>query len=260
MASANPGAVGKFACIASAIVLSIGTSSAHAITVDGDLSDLIAVVGTTNTVNYGYGADPLGSTEGTESNNGFDIENVYAYFDLYADVLYLGIDVFGTVGNSLPAGSSAINEGIANAGFGSNSKTAFDANETYSIQLYHGTSTSDPQLLLFNVSGANNDTDNVSAIANPWGLTINYSVSEAYNGVEFSISGLLATGAIPYINEQNLLIRFSAGSADTNSTSTAAEDSHLLQMQVVPVPAAAWLFGSGLLGLVAAARNRRLAK
>jgi hypothetical protein len=163
------------------------------------------------------------------------------------------------VGDSQAVGSVATNEGVATAGTGSNSRTVFDGNETYGIQLYKGTSTADPQLLQYSVLGTNANTPGDSPLIgnNPYSLTISQVVSEGFDGVEFSIYGLLASGAIPYIANQNLLIRISAGSGDTNATSSAAEDSHLLQMQVVPVPAAAWLFGSGLLGLLAAARKRR---
>jgi hypothetical protein len=37
----------------------------------------------------------------------------------------------------------------------------------------------------------------------------------------------------------------------------AAEDFHLVTMSAIPVPAAVWLFGSGLAGLVVVARKRR---
>lgn len=259
---ANHSATVRRATLATALALSISSIPAHAVVVDGSIADLITAVGA-NPYNTASASDPKGNVDSpvTESNNGFDIKNVYSFYDVSADVLYLGLSVFGTVGNSLPVGSAATNEGVANAGTYSNSKTEFDANETYGIQLYQGTTTSAPQLLLYNVKGANNATDIISAITNPYSLSITRSVSEANNGVEFSISGLAASGALPafsFANPANLLIRFSAGSSDTNTTSTAAEDSSLLQMQVVPVPAAAWLFGSGLVGLLAAARKRQL--
>jgi hypothetical protein len=169
------------------------------------------------------------------------------------------MSVYGTVGDSQAAGSAALNEGIATAGAGSNNRSVFDANETYGFQLYLGTSTVDPQLLLFSVLGTNANTpgDTVLTGNNPYSLTIGQTVSESLDGVEFSVQGLLANGAIPFAANQDLLIRFTAGSGDTGGTSPAAEDSHNLQMQVVPVPAAVWLFGSGLLGLMAVARKRR---
>lgn len=261
MTSANLGAVGRRATLATAIVLSLCSVPAHAVVIDGNLSDLINAVNTAP-YNAASGTDPLGSADSpaTESNNGFDISNVYAFYDWPADVLYLGLSVYGTVGDSQPAGSIATNEGLANAGAGSNSRSIFDANETYGLRLYGGTTTSDPLLLAFNVLGANNGTDSLTGVTNNYSLGITRAVSETNDGVEFSISGLFAQGALPYFsftNPADLLIRFSAGSSDTNAVSALAEDSHLLQMQVVPVPAAAWLFGSGLAGLYAVARNRR---
>lgn len=245
---------------------------AHAvsISVDGSLTDIIGVVGTTNGVNFGYGDDPRGNTEVNasglpiEDNNGFDIDKVYAYFDVPTDTLFLGLSVYGTVGNSSAVGASGTTEGIANMGAGSNSRTVFDANETYGIQLYNGTLISNPQLLLYNVTGTNANTlgDSIGAINNPYSLIIAHAVSESFNGVEFSITGLMASGMLltppnDSAYPSNLLVRFSAGSGDTTGTTTLAEDSHLLQMQVVPIPAAVWLFGSGLAGLFAVARKRR---
>lgn len=265
LVGANHGATVRRATLATALALSISSIPTHAAIVDGSLSDLIAEVAA-SPYNTASGTDPQGSADSpaTENNNGFDIKNVYASYNVATDMLYLGLNVYGTVGNSLPVGSAALNEGIANLGAGSNSKTVFDANETYGIQLYRGTTTSDPQLLLFNVKGVNDGTDTPSSSnSNPYLLTITRAVSEANNGVEFSIAGLSASGALPafsFANPANLLIRFSAGSGDTNTTSLAAEDSHLLQMQAVPVPAAAWLFGSGLVGLLAAVgKNRKTA-
>lgn len=259
---ANHNATVRRVTLATALALSISSIPAHAVMVDGNLGDLIIEVAA-SPYNKASGTDPQGSLDSpaTESNNGFDISNVYSLYDVQADVLYLGLSVYGTVGNSLAVGSTAANEGLANTGAGSNSKTAFDANETYGIQLYLGTTTADPQLMLYNVKGANNASDTIGAITNLHSLSITHSVSEAFNGVEFSIAGLAATGALPafsFANPANLLVRFSAGSADTNTTSSVTgEDSRLLQMQVVPVPAAAWLFGSGLVGLVAFARKRQ---
>jgi len=47
---------------------------------------------------------------------------------------------------------------------------------------------------------------------------------------------------------------FDCGAQGTNC---AAETSHVAAYGVVPVPAAVWLFGSGLLGLIGIARRRR---
>lgn len=239
-------------------------AQAASVIVDGNLSDLESIpwfIGwnDASAVNVYRGTDPLGSADSptSESNNGFDISNVYAYYDWNDDTFYFGMKFYGTVGNSLPVGSAATNEGIANAGAGSNDKSAFDANETYGIQLYLGTSTADPQLLSYNVKGANNSADAIATINNPYSLTIAHGVSESFNGVEFGVTGLRLTGAAPEPHPNMFTIRFSAGSGDTNATSTAAEDYRLVTMSAIPVPAAVWLFGSGLAGLFAVARKRR---
>jgi len=131
------------------------------------------------------------------------------------------------------------------------SRFIFDSNETYRFNLYNGTTTSDPLLLAYSVVGEDAGGDHSTAVVNPNGLVVNYAVSESFNGVEFSITGLNAL-LMPFgpSNPADLLIFFGAGSADINSASSGAEDTHLLQMQVIPVPAAAWLLGSGLVGLI----------
>jgi hypothetical protein len=111
--------------------------------------------------------------------------------------------------------------------------------------------------LLYNVLGADDGSDSALVGNNPYGLLVTHAASEADNGVEFSVAGLYASGQLVDFPGQDLLIRFGAGSADTNSISSMAEDTYSLQMQVVPVPAAVWLFGSGLVGLIAVARKHR---
>jgi hypothetical protein len=254
-----------FASTVLAFSISSLPSHAASITVDGNLADIIAAVGTTNATNRGYGDDPLGSADSptTEYENGFDIDKVYAYFNVATDTLYLGMSVYGTVGDSLPISDvtstnedALIDSSSPCSGF--DCRNIFDSTENYGIQLHFGTSTSGPLLLSIAVLGDdNNTTDLLLTGSNPYGLGITYAVSEFFNGVELSISGLLASGAVPYIAQQDLLVVFAAGSSDLNDSSSLAEDSHNLQMKVVPVPAAAWLFGSGLLGLISIARRRR---
>lgn len=257
---ANHGVTVRRVTLATALTLSSIQAHAAAIAVNGDLSDLINAVNTAP-YNAAFGADPLGSADSpaTESNNGFDIKNVYAFYDRPADVLYLGMNFFGKVGDSRAiTDTTSTNEYLSTCAASYCNRSVFDINETYSIQLYEGTNMSAPQLLLYNVSGANNGSDTIGGITNPYALTITRSVSETNNGVEFSISGLHAQlSPYGFANPANLLIRFGAGSGDPVGTSALLEDSHLLQMQVVPVPAAAWLFGSGLVGLVAFARKRQ---
>ena len=239
-------------------------AQAASVIVDGNLSDLASIpwyIGWNDAaaVNVYRGTDPLGSADSplSESNNGFDIKEVYAYYDWNDDTFYFGMKFYGTVGDSQPLGSVATNEGTAILP-NSNIRGQFDANETYGIQIYLGTTTADPQLLLFNVLGGNGaNPDTISSINNPYSLTIAHAVSESFNGVEFGVTGLRLTGAAPEPHPNLFTIRFSAGSADTNSTSTAAEDYRLVTMSAIPVPAAVWLFGSGLAGLFAVARTRR---
>lgn len=262
LVGANHGATVRRATLATALALSISSIPVHAaaITVDGNLSDLIGEVAS-NPYNVASANDPQGSADSpaTENNNGFDIKNVYAFYEKPANVLYLGMNFYGKVGDSMAiTDTTSTNEYLAFCATTTCNRSVFDSNETYGIQLYAGTSTAAPQLLSFNVLGASNGTDSLTVSNNPYSLTITRAVSEANNGVEFSIAGL-ETVLAPYgfANPANLLIRFTAGSGDSNPASSAAEDFHNMQMQVVPVPAAAWLFGSGLVGLLAAARKRQ---
>lgn len=260
MPSANHGAVGRRATIATAIALSLSSIPAHASFIDGSLADLAAEVAAAP-YNAASATDPQGSgdTPTTENNNGFDIRNVYAFYEQQTSVLYLGMNFYGTVGDSRAVtDTTSTNEYLSSCATTYCNRSVFDANETYAIQLFAGTTMTSPVLLSFYVTGANNGTDTLTVVSSVSGLSIARAISEANNGVEFSITGLDPHLA-PYgfSNPAELLIRFSAGSGDPNPVSSGAEDSHLLQMQVVPVPAAAWLFGSGLVGLIAAARKRQ---
>ncbi|MBI5041581.1 MAG: hypothetical protein HZB57_10425 [Gammaproteobacteria bacterium] len=139
MPSANLGAVGRRACVATALVLSISSAPAHAIVVDGDLSDLIGAVNLA-TYNDATALDALGSTESTESNNGFDIRNVYAFYEKPSNVLYLGMNFYGTVGDSRAVtDTTSTNEYSATCASTYCNRSVFDTNETYSIRLFDGT-------------------------------------------------------------------------------------------------------------------------
>lgn len=240
---------------------------AASVIVDGNLTDLESVpwyIGwnDASAVNVYRGTDPLGSTDSpaTESNNGFDISQVFAYYDWNDDTFYFGMRFYGTVGDSQPVGSSAAYETAFPPLPGDNTaaRNAFDSNETYGLQLYLGSSTADPQLLQYSVKGANNTTDTALVGYMAPGLTVTHAVSEAFNGVEFGVTGLRLYGVAPEPHPNLFTIRFSAGSADVGgATSMAAEDYRLVTMSAIPVPAAVWLFGSGLTALVAVARRCR---
>lgn len=242
--------------------LLLAATSASAITVDGNLSDLTAAVGAGSMLLNTYlNSDPMGSADSptTESNNGFDIQNVYSLYDVgaFGGTLYLGIDVFGTVGDSRAVtDTTSLYEKSFNAA--NANRSVFDSNEAYRIVLFDGTSISDPVLLSYLVTGQDAGGDTGSYVTNPNSLVVTYAVSEFYNGVEFKITGLNALLS-PFgdSNPANLLIFFGAESSDPVTLSQGAGDTHLMQTQVVPVPAAIWLFGSGLLGLVGASVRKR---
>lgn len=250
---ANHGVTVRRATLATALALSISSIPAHAVIVDGNLTDLISSVG----------ANPYNTAQGSESsadaeNNGFDITNTYAFYDRPLDTLYIGMSFIGhEVGRAI---NSPNNESYFACTGGSNNN-AFDCSEQYGFRLHLGSSTADTLAVraLYTGDGVVNsgiDTESLLTSGgyylNTYGLTIHRAVSEANDGVEFSISGLYANHAITAF-PQWLTVDFRAGSAEN----TLPEDSAVLSIQTVPVPAAAWLFGSGLVGLVAFARKRQ---
>lgn len=240
MQGTNIGTCGRRVGVAGLLALSITSFSAQAITVDGDLTDLINTVGALNT-NVAQGTDPNGTIDGTEAFNGSDIENVYAYYDFPNDTLYLGLSVYGSVGTSGDL------EGLLGGQAG-----VFDSWESYGFDIRYPANSA-TQLVRFDVIGEDVDGFGTPAFGsfstNPFNMTVDWAVSVGNNGVEFSVSGLLAAlGTLP----KDVTFSFYAGSG----TNTLPEDMAQLNMQVVPVPAAVWLFGSGLLGLLGMARRR----
>ena len=79
-------------------------------------------------------------------------------------------------------------------------------------------------------------------------LGFNGDTANALDG-SFSFSGYLAPG------EYTLLI--DALAYIDSATSATASFDYDLQLTAVPVPAAVWLFGSGLIGLVGFARRKK---
>lgn len=212
---------------------------AFAISVDGNLGDLIGAVGGAG-ANAGQGVESGADAEG----NGFDITNVYGYYDLGLDTLYLGMSFFGSVGTSGGDEGDPFAFWLPEPGVAG----VFDANENYGFNVRIG-SNALPTVALDLTGDSTTGGEIVAALTQPAGISLVWAVSEANNGVEFSVSGLNThLGGVP----ANLDIGFFAGSV----SNPLPEDSAHLSVAVVPVPAAAWLFGSGLMALAPALRRR----
>ncbi len=236
----------RLAVAATAALLVAGTVNAATVVLDGDLADLIVASG-----NIATGAQS--SEPGNDAEiNGYDITNMYSYFSETEDAFYLGFETFGTIGDACTNFSCFFDFG----------GLAFDSDETVGFQMKFGNTD-------FNLAGAivvqqiltgdgimNNGPGNeINAVQTvPGSVTVNWAVSEANDGVEFAIFGLISNGMLSPLslsNPQDFAIRFSAGSADN----PGPEDEAFLSGTLVPVPAAVWLFGSAL--LVFAGLHRR---
>ena len=212
--------------------------TANAITVDGNLTDLIAVSGDAN-----VGA--TGSESGSDAeNNGFDITNMYLYFDVSNDTLYAGFATQETVGNGCINGAGLC--------LFLPDPLEFDNTEQVSMSLDVGTlswAANDVQMLVLGDSGVGTGPDTLLGSVVPPGISISYAVSEANDGVEFAIAGLIASGTIDSFSHSipvDIAVRFSAGS----SKNPGPEDQAFIATTLVPIPAAVWLFGSALFGVV----------
>ena len=218
--------------------------TANAITVDGNLTDLIAASGDAN-----VGAS--GSESGSDAeNNGFDITNMYLYFDVSSDTLYAGFETQETVGNGCINGAGLcafLPDPIE-----------FDNTEQVSMSLDVGTlswAANDVQMLIIGDGGAGTGPDILQGSVVPSGVSISYAVSEANDGVEFAIVGLIASGTINSFSPTvpvDIAVRFSAGSGKN----PGPEDEAFIATTLVPIPAAVWLLGAALFG-VASLRRRR---
>jgi len=204
----------------SAAALYAASAGAVPITVDGNLTDLSNAPDTVLFVDTG-----------TASLDGFDIDTVYSHYDVGSSTFTFGFSVIGEVGDS----------GAFDLGF-----NTFDSLENYRFLLDLGNNGNfEAGLSLAGDgladSGANTETANLTS--DPGGVTFNSAVSEFYNGVEFSIVGLNFIG--------DYTVSLGAGASGGPDELVAVSGT------VVPVPAAVWLFGSGLLALVGFGRSRR---
>ncbi|RMF95426.1 MAG: hypothetical protein D6727_10760 [Gammaproteobacteria bacterium] len=220
-------------------------SPAAVVVVDGQLNDLIAAAANPDT-----GAIATESGADAE-NNGFDITSSYSYFDPVLDVFYLGFETAGPVGDSCtPTGGGIC--GILNT-------PNFQTNESYGFQLDVNSDASyEVGLVLVGDGGSGVGPDTATSMTAPGGVVIDWAVSEADDGVEFSVGGLLASGILPQfspVNPVSVTLRFTGGGAPN----PGPEDEAFHTTILTPVPAAAWLLGSALLGLggIAARRQQR---
>ncbi len=229
------------------IALSGQQANAATVTVDGNLADLITASG-----------EPVNGASGSEAGNdaeqnGFDITNMYSYFDYDGDAFYLGFATDAVIGDACA--------GPLTCWFDSGG-LAFDGDETLGFQMKFGDTDFGAagavivQTILLGDGILNNGPGNETATGSiaPGGVTVSWAVSEADDGVEFAISGLLSSSEIAPtgISPVDFAVRFTAGSADNQGQ----EDEAFLSGTVVPVPAAAWLFGSALVGLAGLRRRR----
>ena len=233
-------------------------TSASAVTVDGDLADLQTAIANA----YYYPQNTASVTEsGTDGEaNGFDIVNGYAWYSVALDTFYLGMTFNGQVGTAGGREGAPTQVGCAPAPNYDGVAGVFDACERYGFGIdIDGDSTYEYEFTLRGDGSADSGegSEQIVTLADNTGLglgsaTVDWIVSEGNNAVEFSISGLyplLAPFGPSDPRDVDILLR--AGSL----TNTGNEDTLVMNMQVVPVPAAVWLFGSGLVGLFGLSRK-----
>lgn len=238
------------------LMLASTASHSAAITLDGDLTDLIATVNAAPNQS-GSVIDPGDDAE----NNGFDITNAYFTYDIASDTFYLGFQTFGafgTAGGNEGTGFPSCN--LGQPGGNSGAAGLFDGCENVGFSIDLGSDSSSGGIIefQFNVkgdaiadSGLNTEQSPTLGADNTAGATVNWIASEANDGVEFSVTGLGPLG-FSFINPLDLTVEFNAGTGNN----FGPEDFATINTQLVPVPAAVWLFGSGLLGLVSLGRRR----
>lgn len=122
---------------------------------------------------------------------------------------------------------------------------------------YTGTIASGTALEVFNssivsIAGPNGLGDHIAT--NELGMTLALSGSDNFRlGISLDDITWLSDTAATFLGGNSYLVEFLDGEASIFSIDLTVVPQTLPQ---VPVPAAVWLFGSGLLGLVAIARRR----
>ena len=114
-------------------------------------------------------------------------------------------------------------------------------------------STGDTDNVIFFLGGASGSTENLGG---PLSGTTFFSIA----GWDFSLSALTVVDqTADLLTMEGTGVLSGNGYDDTNATwtfSTSSLNSYSMSIATVPVPAAVWLFGTGLLGLVGIARRK----
>lgn len=255
------------AALLSALFL-VATQASSAVVVDGNLSDLLTAIANEP---LAPGNTAVGSESGTDAeSNGFDITNAYAWYNTANDTFYVGMKFFGqvgTAGGNEGAPFSFCGDPTPNDPDGDGLAGVFDSCENYgfSLTINSGTNATTGFTRLDIIGDGILDTDQTNTgqntelyplITGALGGNFKWGVSESANGVEFSVSGLKwALGDFSPSSPTNVTIGFYSGTGDN----FGPEDSFYMNMQVVPLPPAVLLLGSGLLGLIGFSKRHRTA-
>lgn len=238
------------------------SANAASITVDGNLSDLLDASLTNPLAPFNWAAGTDSSSDG--DGPGFNITNTYAYYDRGLDTFYIGMSFAGDVGTSGGTEGDPLAFGPVCSATDFNNVGSAGVFDGYGCEKYgfnlsiDGVATNAVNLRIEGdgVAGSGAGTEAVTVFDNAYGATVNWAVGDGVggDGVEFSVTGLLALlEPMSISSPRDVTINFFAGSI----LNAAGEDQATLNMQVVPVPAAFWLLGSGFVGLVGTAWRRR---